>query len=401
MKRLASAFAAFVLILPLTGTASAHGIVNSIVNSPLSAAGTVRDGRVGINVYLQSASAPGAAFMDPKVPGYGIPAGGRLEIEMGEGFERDWEVALSQAAIMLVTGAPQQGLPGKKVGYTVSAGVNDNTFQITPTAESGLGVDQLMSPAPGAKLDPIPQRGIKVIHIGFQQSAFLNRGARGQVHVRFVDGSGKVVHQGTGTIAFLDAPVAQILPTNFTDMRRNHNWQRVEPGQILGVSAGTVPITLMMYARAKDVAPDGLASFREGIVAAGVLSTQQLRAMGYEKPAALARYNGGLILRDRNGDGVLTPGSDEIIGGVIAKAPAGAKGQELRSLERDGKPLLSEPTRALAPKPGKRWGGAIMQLAFTAGSKPGLYRPTLALLKDPRDPASGDGSKYTYTIVVE
>jgi hypothetical protein len=339
--------------------------------------------------------------MDPKVPGYGIPAGGRLEIEMGEGFERDWEVAPSQAAIMLVTGAPQQGLPGKKVGYTVDAGDNDNTFRITPTSESGLAADKLMSPAPGAKLDPIPQRGIKVIHIGFQQSAFLNRGARGEVHVRFVDGSGKVVHQGTGAIAFLDAPVAQILPTNFTDKRRNHNWQRIEPGQTLGVSAGTVPITLMMYARAEDVAPDALASFREGIVGAGVLSTRQIKAMGYQKPAALARYNGGLILRDRNGDGVLTPDSDQIIGGVIAKAPAGAKGQELRSLERDGKPVLSQPTQAVAPKPGKRWGGAIMKLAFTAGSEPGLYRPTLALLKDPQNPSSGDGSKYTYTIVVE
>ncbi len=401
MRHLTSAFVAFVLILPLTGTASAHGIVNSIVNAPLAAAGTVRDGRVGINVYLQSASAPGAAFMDPKVPGYGIPAGGRLEIEMGEGFERDWEVALSQAAIMLVTGTPQQGLPGEKVGYTVEAGDNDNTFRITPTTESGLSADKLMSPAPGAKLDPIPQRGIKVIHIGFQQSAFFNRGSRGEVHVRFVDGSGKAVHQGTGTIAFLGAPVAQVLPTNFTDKRRNHNWQRVQPGQILGVSAGTVPITLMMYARAKDVAPEELVKFRDGIVGAGILSTQQINAMGYEKPAALARYNGGLILRDRNGDGVLTPGSDEIIGGVIARAPAGAKGQELRSLERDGKPLLSEPTQAVAPKPGKRWGGAIMKLAFTAGNKPGLYRPTLALLKDPRNPAGGDGSKYTYTIVVE
>jgi hypothetical protein len=401
MRQLTSALVAFVLIFPLTGTASAHGVVNAIVNAPLSAAGTVRDGRVGINVYLQSASAPGAAFMDPKVPGYGIPAGGHLEIEMGEGFERDWEVALSQAAIMLVTGTPQQGLPGKKVGYTVAAGDNDNTFRFTPTAESGLSADQLMSPAPGAKLDPIPQRGIKVIHIGFQQSAFFNRGSRGEVHVRFVDGSGKAVQEGTGTIAFLDEPVAQILPTNFTDKRRNHNWQRVEPGQILGVSAGTVPITLMMYARAKDVAPEALVKFRDGIVGAGVLSTQQIKAMGYQKPAALARYNGGLILRDRNGDGVLTPGPDQIIGGVIARAPAGAKGQELRSLERDGKPLLSEPTQAVAPKPGKRWGGAIMKLAFTAGNKPGLYRPTLALLKDPQNPASGDGSKYTYTIVVE
>jgi hypothetical protein len=42
-----------------------------------------------------------------------------------------------------------------------------------------------------------------------------------------------------------------------------------------------------------------------------------------------------------------------------------------------------------------------MILQFTAGSLPGKYRPTLALLKDPANPDAGDGSAYTYTIVVE
>ena len=42
-----------------------------------------------------------------------------------------------------------------------------------------------------------------------------------------------------------------------------------------------------------------------------------------------------------------------------------------------------------------------MQLQFTAGRKAGKYRPTLALLRDSSNPASGDGSSYTFTIVVE
>ena len=42
-----------------------------------------------------------------------------------------------------------------------------------------------------------------------------------------------------------------------------------------------------------------------------------------------------------------------------------------------------------------------MQLQFTTGNKPGNYRPTLALLRNPKDLNSGDGSRYTYTIVVE
>ena len=132
-----------------------------------------------------------------------------------------------------------------------------------------------------------------------------------------------------------------------------------------------------------------------------MLSTQQLMAMGYDKPAEIARYNGGLIVQDKDGDGALDPATDRIIGGVIGTAPAGAKGQDLRSLEIDGKPVLSAGTETLVPKAGKRWGGAQMRLQFTAGSAAGKYRPTLVLLKDPGNLSSGDGSSYTYTIVVE
>lgn len=389
------------LLLVLSAPVRADGIVGAIVNSPLSAAGTVAGAHTGINVYLQSPAAPGIAFMDPKQPGYAIPAGGRLEVELAAGFERLWDVDLSNTAIMLVTGAPQQGLPGKEIGYTVAEGDNDRTFVIRPVAATGLSVDELMSPAPGARQDPVRQRGLKVIHIGFLTGAFRNAGGDGEVRVRIVDANGTAVHAGSGRLAFLEAPVAQVLPTNLTDRQRNHNWQRVAPGTTLGRDAGTVPLTLLLYAGAQGVAPGELVNFKDGIVGAGVLSTRQLAAIGFEKPESLARYTGGLIVRDADGDGRLDPASDQIIGGVIGAAPAGAKGQELRTLERDGTPVLSRPAAELAPKAGKRFGGTIMQLQFTAGDRPGIYRPTLALLRDPADPAKGDGSRYTYTVVVE
>ncbi len=379
----------------------AHGIVSKIVNSPLSAAGAVMSGRVGVNVYLQKPAAMGGAFMDPKVVGYGIPAGGRIEIELGGGYERDWNVALSQAAIMLVTGAPQQGLPGKTIGYTVKVGGNDNTFMITPTSSKGLPAASIVSPAPGLKLDPVRQRGIKVFHIGFRQSAFVNKGNSGTVSVRIFDGGGKIVGEGRGKIGFLKSSVPQILPTNCTDKRRDHNWQRVKSGDVLGQTAGTVPIALMMYAAAKGVSGDGLMTFKKGIAGAGVLSTPQLNAMGYKRPASIERYNGGLIVQDTNGDGKLDPNRDTIIGGVLAKAPKGARGQELKTGMKDGRLMLSQPSEQVVPKPGKRWGGAIMQLTFTAGSMKGKYRPTLALLREAGNLSSGDGSSYTYTIVVE
>ena len=381
--------------------ASAHGVVSKIVNAPLTATGTVKGARIGINVYLQKPDAPGIEFMDPMVQGYGIAPGGHLEVELGGGFERIFNVPLAQAAIMLVTGAPQQGLPGKKVGYTVSEGANDRTFVFKPTSKNGIPPGFMTSPAPGSKMDPIRQHGIKVLHIGFLETAFENKGdSRGTVTVRFIDAGGKVIHKGTGSIGFLKAPVPQILPTNFPDKRRNHNWQRIKPGQTLGQTEGTVPVTLMMYAKAPGP-PSELHKFKGGIAGAGVLSTPQLKKMGYARPASLKRYNGGLIVQDTDGDGALDPNRDRIIGGVIAKAPKGAKGMELKSLEKDGKPLLSQPTEKVAPKPGKRWGGSIMLLQFTGGSMPGKYRPTLALLRDPGDLGSGDGSKVTVTIVVE
>ena len=157
----------------------------------------------------------------------------------------------------------------------------------------------------------------------------------------------------------------------------------------------------MLYEQAKDLAPAAMVKFKNGIVGAGVLSTQQLAAMKFEKPAGLARYNGGLIIRDVNGDGVLDPKVDQIIGGVIGSAPSGARGQEIHSLNINGAMDLSRPSTAYNPKFGKVFGGAIGLLQFTAGDKPGLYRPTLALLSDPSNQSSPDGSSYTYTIVVK
>jgi hypothetical protein len=110
----------------------------------------------------------------------------------------------------------------------------------------------------------------------------------------------------------------------------------------------------MLYAKASGVAPADMVNFKKGISGAGVLSTQQLKAMKFEKPPQLARYNGGLIVQDSNGDWQLDPATDRIIGGVIGKAPAGAKGQELRSLVKHGAVDLSKPSSAGSERHGQR-----------------------------------------------
>jgi hypothetical protein len=151
----------------------------------------------------------------------------------------------------------------------------------------------------------------------------------------------------------------------------------------------------MMYGLTPAGDMDAMYAYKDGIVGAGVLSTQQTKAMGYQKPAALARYTVGLVVQDSNGDGILDPAADKIIGGVIGAAPEGTTGQELKTLEVDGAPLLSQATEDAAAKPGKRWGGLMLQLQFTAGSAAGKYTPTVALLTNPDDFGAGDGPSYT------
>jgi len=402
MLRTIIRFSLLALGLQLTsGTAAAEGIVSKIVNSPLSASGLVRDARIGINIWLQSDEAQGQAFMDPRVVGYGIPAGGRVEIEFGGGYERDPAIAIAQKTLMVVTGTPQQGMPGKAVGYALSEGASPNIIVITPTKDEGLPAEELMSPAPGAANDPIRQRGIKVFHVGLLENPFINRGDGGEITVRFYDGSDTLIRDGSESVEFLETPVPQIQPNNFPDAQRSHNWQTVAPGETLGVTDGTVPIAFMAYAAPRGVAPEDMHTVKEGLMGVGVLSTQQLAALEYEKPDALDRYNGGLMVQDTNGDGRLDPRNDRIVGGVIGKAPAGATGQELRSLDVHGAMDITKPSSAYNAKFGPIFGGAVGLLQFTAGDKVGLYQPTLALLAKPGDVESGDGSHYTFTIRVE
>jgi len=376
---------AFVIALASINTAAmADGIISTVVNSPLSATGTLAGSRVGINIYLQRSGAMGADFMDPNVIGYGIPKGGRLEVEMSGGYERDWDVGISQSSMMLVTGTPQQGLPGKKVGYKIAAGDNENTLVVTPTGENGLVAEKTMSPAPGAKGDPVRQRGLKVLHVGFLQSAFLNTGKSGTVTVRFVDAAGKVVATGTETIEFLKTPRAQILPTNFPNKRRNHNWQTVSPG-----AAIELPLTYMVYGQSIGTDTESHYAFKGGMEGLGVVA------------GGKGRFKDGLLVRDTNGDGRLDVNTDTIVGGVNISAPDGASGQSLQNMMKDGKAMLSVDTAKMAPKPGKRWGGSMMMLSFKAGSAAGKYRATVSLLNKPGDMSSGDGSSYTYTVIAK
>ncbi len=383
----------FIILISSCLSTLADGIVSQIVSAPVFANGTMRDIQSGINIYLQNDNVQGLDFINPQVLGYGVPPGGALEVEMISGFERDPNVPLDGRSLLLTVGVPQQGLPEKAGGHVISQGQNKNTFLIKPTGRDGMVPERLESPAKGVAFDQVQQRGIKIIHIG-RNFAFISRGEKGVVEVRFKDSGGNIIARGRGELDFLQEPRPQIFPTNITHDQRNHNWQRLKPGQVVGVAKGTLPMPFLMFD-----ADEGI--HNTGIFGAGVLSSQQLQEMGFKIPKELSRYNGGLILKDRNGDGFLAPADDIIIGGIVNEAPEGATGYQVVTPLVKEKPFLSKPTSDFNKRAGATLGGAIMQVVYIAGDKVGKYRITFSLLERAGDVTSPDGSSVPYTIIVE
>lgn len=373
--------------------AFADGIASKTISAPVFANGILRDERVGINIFLQTDQVQGLDFMDPKVPGYGIPPGGSMEVEMVSGFQRDPSIPLNDKSLLLTVGIPQQGLPDEATNHTISEGDNPNTFVIKAKSPDGLSPDQLVSPAPGAALDPIRARGIKIVHVG-RVSPFISRGEVGVTEVRFKDAGGNVIARGRSEVKFLLEPAPQVFLTNIPHNQRNHNWQRLAPGQVVGAGNNTVPLALLLFDK-----NEGLG--KKGISGAGVLSKEQLIAGQVELPLSLPDDFAALILHDTNGDKVLNPANDQIIGLVTEQVPEGAVGYQVLTPLVNELPFLSMPTAVFNERAGKAVGGSIMQVAYIAGDKTGIYRLSFSLFAKPGDITSETSPAAVYTVVVE
>ena len=106
------------------------------------------------------------------------------------------------------------------------------------------------------------------------------------------------------------------------------------------------------------------------------------------------RYTGGLLIQDTNGDKLLDPAVDKVVGGIIGAAPQGATGQAATSpVGADGKLILSGEVLRSTGFPAAAGGGqpnpGLLVIQFRAGDKPGLYRPTIELL---------GGNSYQFTV---
>jgi hypothetical protein len=295
---------------------------------------------------------------DPAVPGHALAAGDTLAVQLPKDFKRNDAAGLSEDSdrnLVLVRGWPQA---------SVRQSGQYRIFFDAPT--NSIGVRAVVDvPRKGGNAP-----GIKIIHLRGQ--TFLNPGPGEypvEVVQRAANGSVKAAWSGKATILF-DAPKARIAVTNFhLPPGTNSDFQKIGLGR-----AAPHWLGLLLWAEPGSplngvgVAPRDLTRF--------------------------PKYTGGLLVQDANGDKVLDPKVDRVVGGIIGAAPEGARGQAATSpLGADGRPVLSGNVLRDAKFPG---GGkpnpGLLPVQFTAGDKPGRYRPTFEVI---------GGNGYQFTLIAE
>lgn len=295
---------------------------------------------------------------NPATPGLALQAGERLRLRLPAEFKRNATAAIKPDAdtnLVLTKGWPQAAvkLAGQyRIGYDAAA----HAMTITATADIA---------AAGANAP-----GIKVIHL--RGKTFLNPFPGDYAaRVEHLGADGKVLATWSGSIKVLeDAPQARLAPTNFhLPPGTNADYQKAAPGQVM-----THHLGLLLWGEAGSplngvgIAPRDLKRFPQ--------------------------YTGGLLVQDSNGDKVLDPATDKVVGGIIGAAPAGARGQSATSPKAtDGKPILSGEVLRNKAFPPAAGGGkpnpGLLPVEFRAGDKAGFYRPTFELI---------NGNSYRFTL---
>lgn len=295
---------------------------------------------------------------NPATQGLALRAGESLQLALSPAFKRNASVPIvadRDTNLVLTKGWPQGAVPlaGQ---YRVDFIEKDHALAVT--ALKDIAAEGSNAP------------GIKVIHL--RGRSFINPAPGGYpvtVTRRSVDGQVQAVWQG-GMRVQEETLEARLAPTNFhVPPGANTDFQTVATGQVAPMHLG-----LLLWGfngaplNGVGVAPRDITRF--------------------------PRYTGGLLVQDSNGDKRLDPVVDTVVGGIIGAAPKGATGQAATSpLGADGNLVLSGRVLRSDRFPPAAGGGkpnpGLLAIQFRAGSLPGLYRPTVELLK---------GNSYQFTV---
>lgn len=295
---------------------------------------------------------------NPATPGLALRTGESLRLRMPAEFKRNDTVGIKADAdsnLVLTKGWPQAAV---KLAGQYRIGYDAPTHAMTVTATSDIAAAGPNAP------------GIKVIHL--RGKTFLNPFPGDYASaVEHLAADGKVLATWSGSIKVLeDAPKARLAPTNFhLPPGTNADYQKATPGQVM-----THHLGLLLWGEA------GSPLNRVGI------APRDLKRF--------PKYTGGLLVQDSNGDKVLDPATDKVMGGIVGAAPEGAKGQSATSPRgADGKPVLSGEVLRNAVFPPAAGGGkpnpGLLPVEFKVGDKAGHYRPTFELI---------DGNGYQFTL---
>jgi hypothetical protein len=380
-----------------------ENIVIGIVNAPPDANGTMAMEPTGINILLNAQGVEDEYFADPRHFGHQVPAGGRMEIELGGTFERNGVDNDNEFVpfdgnfnLIMLAGLPQVPIAAaagdgiQHGNYTISDD-GSRTITVTPNGGSGPnGIEGSRAAEIGIKtLHFLPRRGSNTGPSPFQNGA---AGTEGTVAVRIYDADGLLLESGDGSIAFATSLGRQVAPINFglgepgnlflpdvihEELVAATSFQIVAPlAQLMGTARGETFADGAPYAlrfilhETQEKQPDSFAPTL-GIPDVGLV-------VDSERPWLAT------LMQDSNGDGVLDD-SDEQVGEVVMDGPSDAS--RGRILQAPNWPLTmsgngtDDPTRS------------ELNVPVEVGVEEGIYTVTVTL--------DGGGQSTIYVVVEE
>ncbi len=229
-------------------------IIAAVVSAPVVSNGLVANQPTEINILFT----PG---LDAAAFGHQIPAGGRMEVELGGAYTRNPEVAALLAnANVIMTIAPQNPIvaaagSGVQHGNWSLSDDGDRVITITPSG----GDDE-----DGLEQERAEEVGFKVVHIRPRPNSggpapFYNgdAGEVGTIEVRIYDAEDEVVESGFGDVVFEASVGRQVHITNAglttggqgspatttAELVESTVFQRVEPNTALTRTIKAVPFS--------------------------------------------------------------------------------------------------------------------------------------------------------------
>jgi hypothetical protein len=376
-----------------------ENIVTAIVSPPVVSNGTIAGEPTEIIAVLNAPGVPDNQALDPVNFGHQIPAGGRMEVEIGGTFQRngvdndkEFVPINSNAFFVLVTGLPQMPITapaGDGVQHGNYSIIDDGNRTITVIPNGGSGAN-------GLEQARAREIGFKVVHIRPRPNTnagpapFTNgpEGTKGVLQIRIFDANGKLLEKGKGEIFFPAALGRVVGPTNAglatprqgspltvtAELIESVTYQRVAPDTELTntVRSGSfsdgapyAPRFLMFEELAGQ--PDSFIPFK-GIAQVGYV-------IDARKP-----WKADLVV-DSNGNGVADSG-DEEIGEIEMHGPS----RKSRGVLLENASLTTSGDGISGPN------GSILNVPVTVGSETGVYTVTVTL---------DDGNRAVTTLIVE